>query len=142
MKPLWWLDRVSSDTRLSCSARWLLGWLGMRPAGWRYSVEEAQTAAACGRQKFQGMMAELKAIGYVETAYKRDRFGRIKFTKLILRDTTPEGGKSCLRAGAHRKSGSKASGPEGGFSAQTSKKNHTSEKEVAASLRIVGGRDA
>lgn len=142
MKPLWWIDRVVSDGRISAEARCLLVWFGTRPGGWRYSVAEAEAAIGLERKKYQRVMKSVKEAGWVETEYKRDRFGRIKYVKLILRDTaSPEGANSTLRDRATRRCQMKPSGPEGANGTQTSKKSIGSRKE-GFSLMVIGGRDA
>lgn len=98
MKARWWIISVLGDTRLTADARALLTWLGTRPAGWRYSVEEPQRILGFGRQKYQKVLRELKALGYVETSYRRNRLNRITATLLDVRDhPKPEGRKSSLR---------------------------------------------
>lgn len=142
MKPLWWIDRVASDTRLSANARCLLVWFGTRPGGWRYSVAEAESALGFERKKYQRVLKSVKDAGWLETEYKRDRHGRIKYVKLILRDTaSPEGANSTLSDRATRRCQMKPSGPEGANSTQTSKKNIGSPSQ-GFSPRVVGGRDA
>ena len=96
MKPISWIKRVLADTRLPLDTRALLAWLGTRPAGWRYSVDEAVQASGVERKKYQRMLATLKAAGWVVAEHKRDRFGRIKFTKLTLRDAPREGANYTL----------------------------------------------
>lgn len=137
MKAGWWIERTASDTRISADARLLLIWFATRPRGWRYSVDEAMHVMGFGKERYQGVLRELKAGRYVETTHKRDRAGRIKATLLRVCDTpSPEAGFSSFRKAAHRKPDSKAAGPEAGKSGQTksldTKGGETPSKEVGS----------
>lgn len=153
MKPRWWVLRVINDSSLPCDARTLLLWLGLRPAGWRYSVDEAVRAMGVERKKYQRLLATLKAAGWIVVERPRDRHGCIKFTRLVIRDTaSPEGANSTLRQGLTGRCRMKPTGPEGANSTLSRAHNtragaflgrEDGETEQVPSLRlIVGGRDA
>lgn len=79
-----------NDTALTVEQRGLLVWFGTRPGGWQYRVVDTLAETGFERKKYQRLFASLKAAGYVETEHRRDRLGRVTFTKLTLKNG-PEG---------------------------------------------------
>lgn len=94
MKPRWWIVSVQRDTRMSMDARGLLIFLGTQPSGWRYNVDECRRYTRFGRNKHFEAMNEIEAAGYIAREYKRNKRGRIIYTRLTIADTpSPESRK-------------------------------------------------
>lgn len=86
MKTAWWVREVFGDLRLSIDARVVVVWIGTRRRGWRYSVDEGLTFTGWGRQKFQSVMREAKASGYLVAVRARDEAGKLAFTNFSVLD--------------------------------------------------------
>lgn len=70
-------NRALEDVRLSIEARGALAWMASRPRGWRLSVSDALLALGCGRDRWQRICRELRAVGALARRPMRAADGRI-----------------------------------------------------------------
>jgi hypothetical protein len=78
------------DKRRSWAARGLLGYLLSRPDDWKVLVKDLQRRGDLGRDGIYRLLKELRTVGYVHFERARDRSGRIRGGRYLVREV-PDG---------------------------------------------------
>lgn len=74
-----WLPNAAvNDTRLSAEARFLLLYLNGCAQGWTFTTANVAKVCCVGRDKLRAMMAELRALGYLDTRPRQGDGGKFQ----------------------------------------------------------------
>jgi len=96
-------NAIYENPQLSIEAKGALGWLLSRPPNWTIRHGHLRKTWRVGRDKFQRIMGELVAVGYVERDHDQPRDGDNRFTSYdyVVRDVPyagfPQRGSRCRK---------------------------------------------